>query len=48
MSQEWLAILAILCTEKDMIEHNDIDTVISDFASKIASRIVLYEHLDIK
>jgi hypothetical protein len=34
MSQEMLNDLAILCIEKDMIEHIDIETIISDFASK--------------
>jgi len=34
--------------EKDMIEHVDVDTIISDFASKNVRGIVLYEHLNIK
>lgn len=37
MSQETLNGLVILCIEKDMLEHVDIDTIISDFASRNAS-----------
>jgi len=48
--------LAILCIEKDMIKHVDVDTIISHFASKIlishfSSTIInqfLYDHLNIK
>jgi hypothetical protein len=41
--------LAILCIEKDMINHKyiDVDIVISDFL-EILIRIVLYENLNIK
>jgi hypothetical protein len=39
MSQGKLNGLPILCIEKDMIEHIDVDTIINDFASKKACRI---------
>ncbi|XP_065854695.1 uncharacterized protein [Euphorbia lathyris] len=38
MLQERLNGLAILCIERNMLEHIDIDTVISDFASRNARR----------
>ncbi|WCJ37047.1 hAT family dimerization domain [Euphorbia peplus] len=38
MSQERLNGLATLCIERHMLEHIDIDTMISDFASKNARR----------
>jgi hypothetical protein len=41
--QERLNDLTILCIEKNMIEHIDVNTIISDFASKNTARIVLYE-----
>jgi len=33
MSQEMLNDLSILCIEKDMIEHTNVSTIISDFAA---------------
>ena len=38
MSQERLKGLAILSIEKNMLEHIDVDTIISDFASRNARR----------
>ena len=38
MSQERLNDLAILCTEKNMLENIDVDTIINDFASRNAQR----------
>jgi len=38
MSQERLNGLAILCIEKDVIEHIDVDTIVSDFAYRNANR----------
>ncbi|AES81106.1 hypothetical protein MTR_7g088730 [Medicago truncatula] len=36
MRQNRLNGLAILCIEKDMLEHIDVEPIISDFASKNA------------
>jgi len=38
MSQDRLNGLAILCIEKDMIKNIDVDTIISDFASRKSRR----------
>ena len=38
MSQERLNDLANLCIEKNMLENIDVDTIINDFASRIARR----------
>ncbi|XP_021762686.1 uncharacterized protein LOC110727435 [Chenopodium quinoa] len=38
MSQERLNGLATLCIEKNMLEHIDVETIISDFASRNARR----------
>ena len=38
MSQERLNGLAMCCIEKDMLDNIDLDTIISDFASKNARR----------
>jgi hypothetical protein len=38
MSQERLNGLAILCIEKNMLEHIDVDAIIGDFASRNARR----------
>jgi hypothetical protein len=38
MSQDRLDGLAILCIEKNMIKNIDVDTIISDFASRKLSR----------
>ena len=40
ISQERLNGLAMLCIEKNMTESLDLDTVISDFASKNARRSI--------
>jgi len=31
MSQKKLYVIAILCIEKDIIEHIDVETIVSDF-----------------
>jgi hypothetical protein len=40
--------LAILYIEKDKIEHINMEIIISEFATKNASRKFLYEYFNIK
>ena len=42
ISQERLNGLAILCIVKDVIEHIDVDTIISDFAYRNCNALVVF------
>jgi hypothetical protein len=50
MSQERLNSLVVLCIEKNMIEHINIETIILlvTLHLKMLVKIVLYEYFDIK
>jgi hypothetical protein len=50
MSQERLNSLVVLCIEKNMIEHINIETIILlvTLLLKMLVKIVLYEYFDIK